>query len=175
MRGALPLFALLVSVPVAAQQARPPGPAADSAAPAPVRVGLFGFGTRLGVDLESDLHAVVGFTLDVADLYTEQLRLRPSAEVGLRSGMNSYVGNLEVSYRFTREHEVAVPYVAAGVAVFGEDGCGQDPACPALWVQFALGFELELHRTMRWLLEYRGADALRRHRLFIGLTSRRGS
>lgn len=38
-----------------------------------------------------------------------------------------------------------------------------------------LGFYLQLRDQISWLLECHGEDAIRRHRLFIGLTPRRGS
>jgi hypothetical protein len=40
-------------------------------------------------------------------------------------------------------------------------------------ILLALGFELRLREGLAWLLECRPEDALRRHRIFIGLTTRR--
>jgi hypothetical protein len=37
------------------------------------------------------------------------------------------------------------------------------------------GFEMHYRSTFNWLLEYHGMDALRRHRVYIGLTTRRGN
>jgi len=47
--------------------------------------------------------------------------------------------------------------------------------CPAFWAQFVLGFELKLRNQINWLLEYHAEDAFRRHRVFVGLTTRRGN
>src|SRR6266496_743058 len=62
-----------------------------------------------------------------------------------------------------------------GLGVAGRDGCGADPACPGLWLNTVFGFELHYHSTFNWLLEYHGMDRMRRHRLYIGLTTRRGN
>ena len=52
-------------------------------------------------------------------------------------------------------------------------GCDVAPDCPKVWPQFSLGFEVKFRPGINWLLEYRGEDALRRHRFFVGLTTRR--
>ena len=139
------------------------------------RIGLFGFGVRGGVDFRRSGQLVLGSTLDFGDLFSNRLRLRPSVEVGVFNGPNTYVGNFEALWRFTDDEEVATPYIGAGVGVAGRDGCGTDPRCPDLWVNTVFGFELHYRSTFNWLLEYHGMDRLRRHRLFIGLTTRRGN
>lgn len=159
----MPMLVLLTTSAAAAQE-----PAAG------MRFGLLGFGARAGVDLEGEADLVLGYTLDVADLYREQLRLRPSVEIGLQSGAgDTYVGNLEIIYRFTGDTVIAVPYVGAGLALQGHDACSRDPSCPSLWAQFVLGFELAFRPTFNWLMEYHAEDAFRRHRLFVGLVTRR--
>ena len=70
---------------------------------------------------------------------------------------------------------MATPYIGLGLGVAGRDGCGTDPACPGLWLNTVFGFELHYHSTFNWLLEYHGMDRMRRHRLYIGLTTRRGN
>ncbi len=140
----------------------------------PFQLGLFGFAARIGVDFEEQGQALASFALDMGNLYTDRLRLRPSAELGFGWGDNTYVANLEVVYRFTSDTAVAVPYVGGGVAVVGQEGCGVVDSCPAVWAQFVLGFELRMHNQINWLLEYHAEDAFGRHRLFVGLTSRRG-
>lgn len=172
MRATLVGLTLLVAGSLMAQE--PQLGAGEEPDQAAVRVGLFGFGARVGLDLERDVPVVLSYTVDVGDLYTDKVRFRPSAEVGLRGGMNSYVFNAELMYRFTEDSEVAVPYLGVGLALMAVDGCAK-PDCPSLFAQFALGFELRFRDQINWLLEYRGEDALRRHRLFIGLVTRRGS
>jgi len=86
------------------------------------RIGLFGFGVRGGVDFRRSGQLVLGTTLDIGDLFSNRLRLRPSAEVGLFNGANTYVGNFEVLWRFTTDEEVATPYIGGGLALAGRDG-----------------------------------------------------
>jgi hypothetical protein len=97
-------------------------------------------------------------------------------EIGTGSFPDTYLGALELTYRFTRDLETAVPYIGGGVGVWGHQSCdGSAPGdtCPRVWPMFTLGFELRLSTRFNWLLEYHGEQALSRHRLFIGLTSRR--
>ena len=139
------------------------------------RLGLRGFGVRGGVDFQGNGQLVVGTTLDLGDLFSSRLRLRPSGEIGVFNGPNTFVGSLEALYRLTGDDQPAIPYLGTGLALAGHDRCGADPDCPALWVNLVVGFELHYSSTFNWLLEYHGLDALRRHRLFIGLTTRRGN
>ena len=139
-----------------------------------MHLGLYGFGTRFGVDPSGRRQALFGTTLDAGDLFTDRVRLRPSAEIGLGDSVTTYVVNLELMFRFTADSELAVPYVAFGPALYSQERCGTAVNCPQVWAQFALGFEIRFRGHMNWLLEYHGEDALRRHRFFIGLTTRRG-
>jgi len=140
-----------------------------------LRFGLLGFGSRIGADFQGRNQVIVSPTLELADLFSPQVRLRPSAEIGLGDTVTTYVINAELMYRFTADREIAVPYVGFGGALYSQQRCDRAPDCPRLWAQFALGFELKFREQMNWLLEYRGEDGLRRHRFFIGLTTRRGS
>jgi hypothetical protein len=175
MRLAIALLALLIAVPAYAQdEPEPMEPAAlDSKAPW-IELGIFGFGARVGVDLEGEGQLVTSATLDVGYLIVPQLRMRLSADIGVFSGDNTYVGSYEFIYRFAPDTAIAIPYVGTGLGLFGEDNCGLDPDCPAVWVQFVLGFEMRLREGMNWLIEYHPMDAFRRQRLMIGLTTRRG-
>jgi hypothetical protein len=139
------------------------------------RLGLFGFGVRGGIDLRGDGQFLLGSSLDVGDLFTKRVRLRPSAEIGVFNGPNTYVAHMDGMWRFTDDEEVATPYVGLGLALAGREDCGADPQCPDLWLTIVFGFELRFRSTFNWLLEYRGMDALRRHRLYVGLTTRRGN
>src|SRR3989454_9211302 len=40
--------------------------------------------------------------------------------------------------------------------------CGTDAACPALWVNAVVGFELRYRSTFNWLFEYHAMDADRK-------------
>lgn len=175
MRFLLPLLSLLqlLPLPAGAQEFVPPAEQATGGT-GTLRIGIFGFGSRIGVDFAGRNQFIVSPTLDVADVWTSRVRLRPSAEIGL-GDTTTYVMNLELMYRFTADQEIAVPYIGFGGAVMSQERCDAAPDCPRLWAQFALGFELKFREHMNWLLEYHGEDGLRRHRFFIGLATRRGS
>ncbi len=156
---------------VTAQEFVPPKSSAHSG----TRFGLFGFGVRGGVDLRGAGQFVLGTTLDVGNLFSNRIRLRPSAEVGVFNGPNTYVGSLDVLWRFAEDEEVATPYVGLGFSVAGRENCSADPNCPDLWANLAIGFELHYRSTFNWLMEYRALDELHRHRVYVGLTTRRGN
>ena len=118
---------------------------------------------------------VLGTTLDVGNLFSNRIRLRPSAEIGVFNSPNTYVGSLDVLWRFAEDEEVATPYIGAGLAIAGRQGCAADPNCPGLWANLAFGFELHYRSTFNWLMEYRALDVLHRHRVYVGLTTRRGN
>lgn len=162
-----------VAAPLRAQQFHPP-PVPRSGEPG-TRLGLFGFGVRGGIDLSSGTQLAFGVTLDAGNLFTERLRIRPSAEIGVSRGPNTYIGSLEGVYRFTSDAEGATPYAGAGLGVAGHDACGSDPRCPSVWANVVVGFELHYRSTFNWLLEYHALDAFRHNRLFVGLTTRRGN
>jgi hypothetical protein len=156
---------------LAAQEFVPP----KSVPHAGTRIGLFGFGVRGGVDVRDAGQLVMGTTIDLGDLFTDRLRIRPSAELGVFNGPATYVGSLEALWRFTADEEVATPYLGTGLGLAGRQDCSNDSDCPGLWVNVVFGFELRYRSTFNWLIEYHGMDALRRHRFYIGLTTRRGN
>ncbi len=135
--------------------------------------GLYGFSMRMGLDIEGDTQPLVSLALDLGDVLTRRLRLRPSAEIGFGNAVDSYVVNAEIMFRFVDDTEAAVPYIGGGLGVAGQDNCGPAPDCPEVWLQFALGFEIKIREFLNWLLEYHAEDGLQRHRLFIGLSTRR--
>ena len=172
MRGvAIALLGLLAAGRAAAQEFVPPKNPSHSG----TRIGLFGFGVRGGVDLRGDGQLVLGTTLDVGDLFSSRVRLRPSAEIGVFNGPNTYVGSFDALWRFTEDEEVATPYIGLGFSIASRTDCSADPQCPDLWINFTFGFELRYRSTFNWLLEYRAMDAFDRHRIFVGLTTRRGN
>jgi hypothetical protein len=174
MRLTAPLLFLIMLVgPLAAQDFAPPED--EEAAPTTLKFGLHGFSSRLGLDFTGSNQIVASSALDVLDLYSERVRFRPSFEIGVGGGVDTYLVNAELVYRFAADNERAIPYVGFGLGIYGQPGCSAAPRCPRVWPQFALGFELHLRGTFNWLLEYHGEDALRRHRFFLGLATRRGS
>ena len=169
---AIALFGALTTSALAAQEFVPPkSPGARTG----TRIGFFGFGVRSGIDLRGAGQVVLGTTLDVGDLFSNRIRLRPSAEIGVFNGPNTYVGNFEALWRFTDDDEPATPYAGLGIGLAGRGNCGVDPQCPDVWFNLVLGFELHYRSTFNWLMEYHGMDALRRHRVYVGLTTRRGN
>jgi hypothetical protein len=166
MRVLVAVLILCWTAPVAAQD--------TGAQPSKFRLGLFGFAAQAGIDFSGDDQAVFGATLDVGNLYGERLRMRAGAELGIGSAANTYVFNGEILFRFLPDAMVAVPYVGGGLALYTQEQCDSVARCPAVWLQFALGFELRIRDYIAWFMEYHGEDAFRRNRLFIGLTTRRG-
>ena len=139
-----------------------------------IAIGLYGFSAIGGVDLEGDGQAIAAIAIDGGHLFTPRLRLRPSGEIGFLGSDNTYLLNFEVLYRFIDDTHLAVPYIGTGLGLYGRDECGSDPSCPGVWLQFVLGFDMRIRDNVSWLLEYHPANAFRRHRLMIGLTTRRG-
>ena len=171
MRSAVGVMLMVaLATGLAAQEFRPPSTTASEGGS---RVALLGFGARSGIDFTGTDQLVVGLTLDLGQLFTNRFRIRPSGEIGVGSGASTYVGSLEVLFRFTGDGAPAIPFVGAGFSVVGQERCDSTPGCPDLWFDVAIGFELPFRSTFNWLLEYHGMDALRRHRFYIGLTTRR--
>jgi hypothetical protein len=160
------------ALPLHAQAFNPPPVGSHSAG---TRIGLFGFGLRAGMDVSGDGQAILGGALDLGSLATDQLRLRPSFEIGILNGANTYAANFELVYRFAPDKQPIIPYTGGGIAIAGHAGCGEDPDCPGVWVNVVLGVEVRFRSTFNWLIEYHGMDAFQRNRLYLGLTSRRGN
>src|SRR6185503_6706297 len=91
---------------LAGQQFKPPG---TSSGQRGTRIGLFGFGVRGGFDFRGNGQFIAGSTLDLGNLFTSRLRLRPSFEIGVFNGDNTYVGSFEALFRFTDDNELAQP------------------------------------------------------------------
>ena len=161
-----------VAVPVAAQAF--PAPPVQRA-PAGTRIGLLGFGVRAGADFTGNGAAVFGIAIDAGNLFVNRLRLRPSAEVGILDGPNTYVGNFEAVYRLSGDNEAVTPYVGAGVAVAGHAECATVADCPGVWINAVFGIEVRYRSTFNWLIEYHALDMFRRNRVYLGLTTRRGN
>ncbi len=165
------LLSFVGAISLAAQDFRPPE---EDSAPSSVSIGITGFSARVGADLKGANQLVSSIAVDVADLYSDRIRVRPSGEIGIGGGINTYLANLDVMYRFMPDTEKAVPYIGFGLGLFAVNpNCGPNPGCPKLWPTFSLGFELNFRPGINWLIEYRGEDALRRHRFFVGLSTRR--
>lgn len=137
-------------------------------------LGLYGFAARGGIDFTGDGQAVVSVAFDMGHLFTDRLRMRPTAELGFLGSDNTYLASAELVYRILDDRETAVPYLGAGLGLWGREECAADDACPGLWLQFALGFEIAIRDGISWLVEYHPLNAFRRQRILIGFTTRRG-
>jgi len=172
MRGVAGLLfaaaALVAAAPRApAQEFRPPSsaPAAPSGG---LQVDLFGFSTRAGIDLSRRADWVVGSTLDVAELWSPRVRLRPSLEVASdkAEGVTLHWSG-EIVYRFQPDDAPAIPYLGIGIGHMSR--C---PSCVTIWPTVTLGFELYFRPGINWLIEYHSLDRFGRHRFMIGLATR---
>lgn len=177
MRTGFVLALLIAAAPAASAQRFATPDSVGGAGLGGIHLGLFGFSAKGGADFKSGGRVIGAVSLDMGDLFSDRVRIRPSAEIAMDADTTNYVGNLELMFRFTPDSVIAVPYVLFGLGLYGQQHCN-DPTvtgCPKLLAQFGLGFELKLDNHMSWLLEYHGEDALRRHRVLVGLTTRRGN
>jgi hypothetical protein len=147
------------------QEFRPPEQPATSTGGA-LRFDIVGFSTRGGGQVNKDEQGVLGSTVDIAELWSPQVRLRPSFEVGFGQSYTSLHIAVEVLYRFQPDGAAAIPYVGAGVGYY-DTGTADD-----LWPNLVMGFELAFRPTYNWLIEYHALDRLGRHRFLVGLATR---
>jgi hypothetical protein len=171
MRGVAGLIvaaALVLAAPrAAAQEFRPPSE--NSSPPADeLLLDLFGFTTRAGIDVSRHAEWVIGSTVDVAQLWSPRVRLRPSLEVASdeAAGVTLHWA-AEILYRFQPDAAPAIPYLGIGLGHMSR--CS---SCTAIWPTVVLGFELSFRPGINWLIEYHSLDSFRRHRFLIGLATR---
>ena len=161
----------LVTGPAAGQEFLPPEEATTRGA---FWLGLEGFSARFGAQVGDESEAVVMIALDLGNLGSDRIRLRPSVEFGFGNRNNTYVINADVAFRLTEETAPAIPYLGLGIGLIGLESCGDAPGCPTVSPQFALGFEAHVSDALNWLVEYRAEDGFGRHRILVGLATRRG-
>ena len=153
----------------AAQEFQPPQGGRTPSAASGFRIDLLGFTTRAGIDLRSGGSLVLGSTVDVAELWSPNVRLRPSFEFNGGGAATAEHFALEVVYRFQPDQAEAIPYVGAGIGYFHpETGSSRT------WPTLVMGFELRFRPSFNWLLEYHALDRLDRHRFLVGLATRGG-
>jgi len=133
-----------------------------------IRFGVLGFSTRGGIQVNKDDQGILGSTIDVMQLGSPRVRLRPSFEAGFGRSRKSLHVALEVLYRFQPDAAPAIPYIGAGIGYY------DDGANDFVWPTLAMGFELPFTRTINWLIEYHALDRLGRSRFLIGLATRTG-
>ena len=117
----LPVLPVLPALPVlplaaSAQEFVPPREQEGGNASG-LRAGILGFGSRVGVDFAAGNQIILSPTLEVADLWTPRIRLRPSVEIGLGDTATTYVMNLELLFRLATDQESFLPYLGFGGAV----------------------------------------------------------
>lgn len=176
MIRAVTVAALLASLSAAAagaQEFQPPGGGSQSPGdPMGVRFGILGFSTRAGAQVNEGTQGVLGSTIDIAELWSPQVRLRPSFEVGFGRDAKSLHLALEVIYRFQPDEAPAIPYLGAGVGYYDPGIGGQGTK---LWPNLVMGFELPYRSTFNWVVEYHALDRLGTHRFLVGLATRGGT
>lgn len=166
--AALALAALWGASDARAQEFQPPS-SSGGGGPGRLRLDLVAFSQRTGVDVTGDVQWVLGSTIDIAELWSPRVRLRPSFELGSDGENVSYHVAGEVIYRFQPDDAPAIPYVGAGVGRYDQEGC---PNCPKVWPTIVMGFELHFRPSFNWLMEYHALDRLGRHRFLVGLAAR---
>ena len=167
--AALALLCCLAG-PLAAQEFRPPDtgrrePASQVTDPGCFCFGLFQFSTRAGGQFTKDEQAVIGTTVDIAELGSPQLRLRASGEVGFGRPEQSIGANAEVYWRFQPDRAPAIPYIGLGAGYY------DDGSVDHVWPTVVLGFELPFRAGVHWLIEYHALDGLSRSRFLVGLAA----
>ena len=166
---------MLVAVPLAcaaplasAQEFQPPpGGGGSPAAGSGFVMDVFSFSTRAGIDVSRPAQWLVGSTVDIAEMWSPRVRLRPSLEVSSDGSSVQLHWAGEVMYRFQPDDAPAIPYVGIGLGHMSR--CG---GCTLIWPTVALGFELRFRPAFNWLIEYHALDRLGRHRFLIGLATR---
>ena len=147
--------------------ARPePTQSAPAASSTGFRVGILGFSTRGGLQVNKESQGVIGSTIDIATLGSPMVRLRPSFEMGFGRATRSLGVNAEVVYRFQPDQAPAIPYLGLGVGYY------DDTTSTKVWPTVVMGFELTFSRNVNWLIEYHALDGLRRSRFLVGLATR---
>ncbi len=177
-RVLLSASALLLGVTIcaSAQDFQPPG--SSQGAPAGtsegVNFGIFGFSTRAGMQVNRDVQGVIGSTFDVATLFSPQVRLRPSLELGFGRAAKSLHIATEVIYRFQPDNAPSIPYLGLGLGYYdsGTSGDSTQPHIEKLFINLVMGFELPLKPSYNWLFEYHALDRLGQHRFLVGLATR---
>lgn len=163
---------LVCAAPAAvAQEFQPPASAAagSSSGGSGFNMDLYSFSVRGGVDVSRPAQWVVGTTLDVAEMWSPRVRLRPSLEVSSNgSNVQLHLAG-EVVYRFQPDDAPAIPY--AGIGVGHMSRCS---GCTTIWPTVVIGFELRFRPAFNWLVEYHALDRLGRHRFLVGLATRGG-
>jgi len=168
-RFALVLAALAAAAaPAAAQDFQPPEAATHASGSGGVRIDLLGFSSRVGADLSSGGSLVLGSAVDVAELWSPQVRLRPSFEFSGAGTSTALHIATEIIYRFQPDRAPAIPYVGLGVGYYSQASTHRH----TVWPTLVMGFELAFRPSFNWLLEYHSLDRLGRHRFLVGLAAR---
>lgn len=141
----------------------------DAAGRRGLRLDLIAVSERVGIDPTGTAQWVWGATVDLLELFSPQVRFRPSFEVSFdrrRLGLH-WAG--EIVYRFQGDSAPAAPYVGLGVGRYEQQQCDR---CPEVWPTVVMGFEVRFRPGFNWLLEYHGLDRLGRHRFLAGVATR---
>ncbi|MGA2382279.1 MAG: hypothetical protein ABSG61_02485 [Gemmatimonadales bacterium] len=158
----------LVAPPAAAQEFHPPSGGGTASAAGGPAVDIYSFSVRGGIDVSRSAQWVLGTTVDIAELWSPRVRLRPSLEIASdASSITTVHWAGEIIYRFQPDNAPAIPYLGIGIGHMSN--CH---SCTTVWPTIALGFELQLRPSFNWLIEYHALDRLGRHRFLVGLSTR---
>jgi hypothetical protein len=166
---------ILVACAAARASAQDFVPPSSGAAPTATGlvVDLVGFSTRAGADVTRGGSLVLGSAFDVAELWSPQVRLRPSFEFTTAGAARSLHVAVEVIYRFQPDRAPAIPYAGIGLGYFAQDSSSaSNVGQHRVWLNLVMGFELAFRPSFNWLLEYHVLDRLGRHRFLVGLSTR---
>lgn len=155
-----------VAAPAAAQDFQPPESRAGGGGSG-MRVDLLGFSSRVGIDVTRGGALVLGSAVDVAELGSPRVRLRPSFEYSGTGSVTSLHVATEVIFRFQPDRAPAIPYLGLGLGYYVPSEGSE-----RLWLNVVMGFELAFRPSFNWLVEYHALDRLQRHRFLIGLSTR---
>jgi len=164
------LVAGLACAAVAARAQEFQPPAAGPSSAGGLKVDLVGFSSRGGVDVSGGTSLVLGSAFDVVELWSPNVRVRPSFEFSGSGTSTALHLAVEVVYRFQPDRAPAIPYVGLGLGYWNKEGGGEE----RVWPTVAMGFELAFRPSFNWLLEYHALDRLGRHRFLVGLSTRGG-
>lgn len=177
MRCAMLVTGLVCAAATArAQEFQPPAERSQGAGSGRLRVDLLGFSSRVGTDLSNGGALVLGSAMDVAELGSPQVRLRPSFEYSATGNSRALHVATEVIYRFQPDRAAAIPYAGVGIGYFSRDSTSSTSLGQTrIWLNVVMGFELGFRPNFNWLLEYHALDRLGRHRFLVGLSTRGGA
>ena len=130
-------------------------------------VGFMGWGPRFGVADDPD-QGIIGVHFDLGE-FADNVRFRPSVEVGFGDDVNSFLANGLVAYYFDVQSSV-VPYVG-GQAVFAYFDPDEGDNETEIGMDAVGGIEIAMKGDTRFLTELQvGFGDIHDFKLMVGWT-----